>query len=90
MARTYTTWGETPAISRAKSNDNLLLRLVASVMLALIIVSSFIPTGVNLAFADDGDKKTVEKLQKAQKELGVTETGDKGFAQTLDLSLIHI
>lgn len=84
MARTYTTWGETPSISRAKSNDNLLLRLVASIMLALIIVSSFIPTGVNLAFADDGDKKTVEKLQKAQKELGVTETGDKGFTQTLD------
>ena len=60
------------------------MRLVASIMLALLIATSFMPASVNVAFADDGDKKTVEKLQEAQKQLGVTESGDKGFTQALD------
>ena len=84
MARTYTTWGKSPNLTRPASNGNLFMRLVASVMLALLIATSLMPASVNVAFADDGDKKTVEKLQEAQKQLGVTESGDKGFTQALD------
>ena len=84
MGKTYTTWGSTPMHRASKSNENPFKRLVASVMLALILLLTLTPfTGGSAAYADDGDKKTVEKLQEAQKNLGVTEKGDKGFTETL-------
>lgn len=84
MGKSYTTWGSAPMHRASKSNENPFMRLVASVMLALVLLLTLTPlTGGSVAYADDGDKKTVEKLQEAQKNLGVTETGDKGFSETL-------
>lgn len=60
------------------------VRFVASVLLAVIFAVAVAPVGMQGAFAaDDGDKKSVEKLEESKKQLGVTESGDAGFEQIL-------
>lgn len=63
---------------------NAFVRFVASVLLAVIFAVAVAPVGMQGAFAaDDGDKKSVEKLEESKKQLGVTEGGDAGFEQIL-------
>ena len=61
-----------------------IVRFLASIILALLLASALLPGGSNYAYAaNDGDKKTIEKLEESKKSLGVTESGDEGFAKTL-------
>lgn len=86
MAHTNTTWVDTPyTASQKNSNENLIVRLVASIMLALMLITSLGGLSTPAAHAaDDGDKKVIEKLEEAKKGLGVTASGDEGFQQILD------
>ena len=67
MGKTYHNLGSTPMNSKATATT--FKRLVAASLLsALILLLTLTPfTGGSAAYADDGDKKTVEKLQEAQK-----------------------
>lgn len=60
------------------------VRFIASILLALLLASTLLPGGTIHAYAaDDGDKKTIEKLEESKKSLGVTESGNEGFSKTV-------